>query len=265
MAKTLVIKGADYSSNAFDTVAFDAIPCTGISLDKQAADIMSIGGTTTIVATVTPSNTTDQIVWSSSDSSIATIAGGVVTSVALGTAIITATCGSQSATCVITSRAFMDGETVYKKYGYNLAGSPASTGGNGLPDWRTAYARMGGIASNTGTLHFYGTEVEFPFVMPTGTGRVKITLSSDTQINEVTNVEWFNHNTAATSYPAVVKYIANTTGITLSDNTCIVEVPTVESYPAIDSIAIGFRTPQSTTMVAADLDGVTVEFLLPES
>ena len=76
MAKTLVIKSANYSENALDRVVFNTIPCTGISLDKAQDTIASIGGTSIIVATVTPSDATESIVWSSSDETVATVTNG---------------------------------------------------------------------------------------------------------------------------------------------------------------------------------------------
>lgn len=100
MSKALVIKNADFSTNKLTTVQFiQEIPCTGITLNKSSA---SIGDTETLVATVTPGNTTDSITWGSSDTDVATVVNGVVTAVSNGTTIITATCGSYSATCNVT-------------------------------------------------------------------------------------------------------------------------------------------------------------------
>ena len=51
---------------------------------------------------VEPENTTDKIVWTSSDDSVATVNDGVVTAVFNGNATITATCGAFSATCSVS-------------------------------------------------------------------------------------------------------------------------------------------------------------------
>ena len=53
--------------------------------------------------TVTPTDTTDTVTWTSGNTAVATVDDtGKVTAVAVGTATITAQAGSQSATCVVT-------------------------------------------------------------------------------------------------------------------------------------------------------------------
>lgn len=78
----------------------DEIPCTGIMLNKSALNFTG-AGQQTIVATVTPANTTDTLVWTSSKPTVAAVANGVVTAYANGSATITATCGEYSATCAV--------------------------------------------------------------------------------------------------------------------------------------------------------------------
>ena len=102
MSKALVLNGANFSTNKVATITFgEAIPCTGITLDESTKSVTSMTAFT-LTATPTPSNTTDSVYWSSSDENVATVANGVVTPVGLGTATITATCGSYSATCAVT-------------------------------------------------------------------------------------------------------------------------------------------------------------------
>ena len=103
MARTLIIKNADFSVNKIETVIIGGeVPCTGISLDESTLSITHIGDTGTLVATVSPVDTTDAVVWSSSDNDVVVVAGGTVTAIGCGTATITATCGSYSATCAVT-------------------------------------------------------------------------------------------------------------------------------------------------------------------
>lgn len=77
------------------------ILCTGITVSPTSLSFTETG-TQTITATVTPTNTTESIQWSTSASDVATVSGGVVTAVGNGDAVVTATCGSHSATCSVT-------------------------------------------------------------------------------------------------------------------------------------------------------------------
>ena len=79
-----------------------SIPCTAISLDYNSLSFDTVGETKTLTATLTPSNTTDTLVWSSSNTNVATVSGGLVTIHGIGSATITATCGNQSATATIS-------------------------------------------------------------------------------------------------------------------------------------------------------------------
>lgn len=76
-------------------------PCTDITLNNSTLSFTSTD-TQTLTATVTPSDTTDIITWSVSPSGICTIDNGVVTPIKNGECVITATCGSHSATCNVT-------------------------------------------------------------------------------------------------------------------------------------------------------------------
>lgn len=79
----------------------EEIPCTGISLDQTTLTFDG-AGTQTLTATVTPSNTTDAVMWSSDAPSIASVSNGIVNAKANGSATITATCGEHSATCEVS-------------------------------------------------------------------------------------------------------------------------------------------------------------------
>lgn len=88
-------------------------PCTGITLDKGTLTIAR-GETATLTATVEPADTTDKVVWSSKDKTIATVdSNGKVSGVKVGETTITATCGNQTASCkVIVNKAFLTGEVI---------------------------------------------------------------------------------------------------------------------------------------------------------
>ena len=84
------------------------VPVTGVTVSPTTLTL-EVGKTSTLTATVTPSNATDKTVtWKSSNTSVATVSSaGVVTGVAAGTATITATTqdGGKTATCAVTVKA----------------------------------------------------------------------------------------------------------------------------------------------------------------
>ncbi len=55
-----------------------------------------------LIATLTPTDTTDTVAWSVSPTGICTVDNGVVTPIKNGSCVITATCGSKTATCNVT-------------------------------------------------------------------------------------------------------------------------------------------------------------------
>lgn len=80
-----------YGADITITYTAGTVHVTGVALDKST-DTVEVGSTTTLTATVSPPDATDPSVsWSTSNSSVATVSGGVVTGVSAGTARITAT------------------------------------------------------------------------------------------------------------------------------------------------------------------------------
>lgn len=81
------------------------IRVTDVSLDKTSAPL-SVGGSVTLIPTVSPASATDRTVsWRSSDDSVATVdSNGVVRAVKSGSATITVTTsdGGKQATCLVT-------------------------------------------------------------------------------------------------------------------------------------------------------------------
>ena len=80
------------------------IAVTSVSLNSTSMELVE-GTTQTLVATVSPSNAENQkVIWSSSNSSVASVTDGVVTAIKVGTATITVKTddGAKTATCNIT-------------------------------------------------------------------------------------------------------------------------------------------------------------------
>ena len=78
--------------------AVDVVPTT-VTISRDSVSVAE-GSTVTVSATVVPSGGT--VVWSSSDTSVADVEGGVITGIAEGEATIKAKCGGASDTCVVT-------------------------------------------------------------------------------------------------------------------------------------------------------------------
>ena len=79
-----------------------AILATDITLSAKTLDL-TVGGTATLTATVTPSYSTDKVTWKTSDAKIATVSDkGVVKALAAGTCTITASAGHRATTCTVT-------------------------------------------------------------------------------------------------------------------------------------------------------------------
>lgn len=81
------------------------IPITSLSLDRQEATVQ-VGDAVSILPVIDPANATNrEITWSTSNTAVATVADGVVTGVALGSAIITAASAENplfTASCEVT-------------------------------------------------------------------------------------------------------------------------------------------------------------------
>ncbi len=96
------------TSSKSSTGGVPTVPVTGVSLNTSSV-CMIVGNMLTLTATVNPSNATDQtVVWSTSNGSVATVYGGIVTAVGAGTATITATAGGKNTTCTVTVEAPAD-------------------------------------------------------------------------------------------------------------------------------------------------------------
>ena len=109
---TITVTTADGGKTATCVVTVTAatVPVTGVTLSQTQASLYynRTPNTLTLTATVAPDNATNRAVtWASSNSTVATVdQNGVVTAVAPGIAVITATTqdGNHTATCAVTVR-----------------------------------------------------------------------------------------------------------------------------------------------------------------
>ncbi len=75
------------------------VPVTKLTLDSDFT--IERGKESTLTLTVTPSDATDEIKWSSSNEKVATVNEGKVSAIKVGTTTITATAGNQKAECKV--------------------------------------------------------------------------------------------------------------------------------------------------------------------
>lgn len=80
----------------------EPVALTGISLDKSLLEV-EVGARGSLACTYAPADATDlTTTWTTSDPTVATVVNGVVTGLKEGTAVITATAGTFTATCNVT-------------------------------------------------------------------------------------------------------------------------------------------------------------------
>lgn len=103
------------------TVTPSAVSVTGIKLDNTQL-ILTKGDTATLTATIEPSDASDTVVlWSSGNSSVATVVGGVVTAVTNGYALVTATASGDPTKAAVCAVMVVDPDATRKQL--NRAGA----------------------------------------------------------------------------------------------------------------------------------------------
>ena len=134
------------------------VAVSGVALNKKVATV-NVGKTVTVKSTVTPANADNKtLVWTSSNTKIATVSNGVVKGVKAGRVIITAktTDGSNiSATCTVTVKqpvtriSLSKKATMYtgKKLTLKAKVNPANASNKALT-WKSSNTKIAKVASN---------------------------------------------------------------------------------------------------------------------
>lgn len=101
-AVTVTAAAGDFTAQCVVTVSKSIPAVTGVRM-SQTKLTLYVDETATLTATISPAEAAEaEVVWRTTDCNVATIVDGKVTAVAAGTAIITATSGECSASCVVT-------------------------------------------------------------------------------------------------------------------------------------------------------------------
>lgn len=218
MAKTLIIKGANFSTNKLTTVEFSDIPCTGISLSESSVSFTDYTSET-IICTVTPADTTDSVVWASSDETVATVENGVITPVGIGNCTITATCGEESATVSVT---------VAIAYILSCDSTIISHANNAAYAYKTASSSrvsLYGSGSQAGTYEIPASDSsgnKKVIKLPLNTRSVTISITNGTRIWNSTGsfVFWLKDEASGDSYfTTSAKWIKTEDGYNMRTNT----------------------------------------------
>ena len=253
MGKALVLPNVNFSSNKLATVVIaNDVPCTGISLSQATLTFAELS-TETLTASVTPANTTDLITWESSDTSVATVSGGVVTAVGLGTANILATCGSQSAVCVVDVAIEYSGDDLVPYLHRLLSGTDISAGKDYIGTYTAdaaAYRKMvsyfasaapaSGHRALSGTLEDYNGK--YPIMIPKNATSIIIEPESGTTLYTTSGGTYgFLDSTQLSSRITTTadkgtKAITNLAGIPATNNKYVIQIP--DDVDGLDSFAI---------------------------
>lgn len=192
MSKALVIRGANFLANRVEQIEItEPVPCTGITLSHTELAFTAIGQTQQLTATLTPADTTEALSFISSNPDILSVtANGLVTSLGLGTATITATCGTQRAVCTVSTTVNVDLSSMCA-YDPEMAYS----GSIEMPNrdwigysasqasiWRTYYNATDDLG---GYRAFYKTTNAGKYLIPIPNGATKVKATIPTGANNV--------------------------------------------------------------------------------
>ena len=233
------------------------ISVTGVSLDESSITL-DVGGSKTLAATVTPDNATNKKVrWTSDNETVATVSeDGVVTAVAGGTAVITATThdGLFTATCTVTVNAPDAAPTITTdtlpdgKVGEAYSQTLTATGTAPIT-WSIDGGLPAGLSLNADTGEISGT--------PTADGTAKFTVKATNSAGSDTK-ELSITITKAAPAEYTVRFNANGGGGTMADVTGVSGSYTLPSC--------GFTEPEgkqfkgwSTSADGSVISGTTYE------
>lgn len=268
MSKALVIKGADFSTNAVTTISFGSVPCEGITFASDTITITSTDSVT-VEYTLTPSNTTDTVTWASSDTTVVSVSGGVLTVNGIGIATLTATCGEYTATATVTVSISYLPHWEFRVIGYESTSITYATYGAATYNRLSAFG-TGTQATNTDLVPT-ADHLASPHAvkLPGNTARVRVSVTNTTNFYNANGYHamiWLSDTPCGdSSYPnGATKVSYDNTLKFQTDNPMIFTVP-----DGADSFVFMART-QTTADSSSDPDeiasgyGLTIEFLEAE-
>lgn len=220
MGYALKIKSVDFSDVSLDQVTYIVpIPCTGITLNPSSLTFDTMEESKQITASLTPVDTTDKLMWASSDDNVATVTNGVVTIHGIGTATITATCGEQSATVSVSASSLKITDIVmvqgkYTSYDTTKLVPRLETDAND----ETILMQY---SASKPVLHLYNSDAGQLFPVPYGASSIKVVTSNASSVyayilrydtvdtvlqNGSEYAKWLNRTAKTLTNPQTVSY-----------------------------------------------------------
>ena len=227
--------GQQYYDDLYNAL-YPPVPATGITLNKSAIRMLDLGDEETLVATVTPADTSDTVVWESSDPDIATVdQNGKVTAIDYGSTTITATAGSVSATCAIAVAALSSITAVFTQGGQTIYSDDTL-------DSLKQYLTVTATYSDGETEEVPAEDYTLSGTLTVGTSTITVTYEEETDTFEVTVTQ------------AVTRYTItnNLTHVASSNPKAIVEEN--ESF----TTSLGIQTGYTLLSVSVTMGGVDV-------
>ena len=196
---------------------------TGVTLDKTTLNLDAGDVSEALAATVAPANAkTKTVKWSSSDTGVATVANGVVTAVAPGTATITVTTDDRgkTATCTVTVAEVPVSDLIIKDAGGNavagvVLGTASDTEKNlvvAFDPTNATYRTVSWQSSNTGVVTVAKVNDTTAVLTAKSAGTADVTVSSAYGANGTT-VTKICH---VTVYAPVTEFRLNKNATTLT-------------------------------------------------
>lgn len=229
--------GQDYY-DALNVALYPPIPATSITLNKSTLIIHTINDEESLVATVLPANSTDMVEWTSSDTSVATVdETGTVKAIGYGSATVTATAGTRSATCSVTviQLSLVSIDAVFTQGG-------ATIYNNDSLDTLKQYLVVTASYNDSSTEVLDDTDYTLSGSLTVGTSTITATYEGFTDTFSVTVSQYVPHYA-----------IVNNLSHVASSNAAVTSVEENDSYATSLGVQQGY-TMQSVTVTMGGVD-----------
>ena len=222
--------------DALRDALYPPIPATAITLNKSTLKRITLNSTETLTATVTPADTTDSVVWTSSDPTVASVdQTGTVTAVAYGSATITAKAGSVTATCSCAVVSLSSISAVFTQGTHTVYSDDTL-------DSLKPYLVVTATYSDSSTAVVPDSDYTLSGTLTVGTSTITVTYGEETDTFTVTV-------TQAVPHYAIVNNLTHTS----SSNAGTTTVDEGDSYTTSIGVEIGY-TLDSVTVTMGGVD-----------